>query len=226
MELTLCAVSTECPSKQPQKASLESSEDVCPTAVLCMDALPTCQVQNNQVNTIKETLTLASLLRRTVAIPNLQQHLFSDANKDPMHFDVSFLTAENVPLLRCQHGIPYMHLCLDECAHARALHAACGHVTLLSLRHAPQTLFDVPHLKVRTLLPVSHPHAVALTRTPLPHAHLDTGMGTGTRVSGRSRRTRMHMRGQGGTGVRGAGVAQLLPHNGRRITAAVCSAPT
>ncbi len=45
---------------------------------------------NNQINAIKETLAVALLLNRTVAIPDLHTHLFTDKESQPMPFEDLF----------------------------------------------------------------------------------------------------------------------------------------
>lgn len=46
-------------------------------------------LQNNQVNAIKETMALATLLGRTLALPDLHSHLSSDHTMRPIKYEVS-----------------------------------------------------------------------------------------------------------------------------------------
>ncbi|PNW74191.1 hypothetical protein CHLRE_13g588850v5 [Chlamydomonas reinhardtii] len=45
---------------------------------------------NNQINEIKEALALAKILGRTIVLPDLQAHLWTDQNKEPMLFKELF----------------------------------------------------------------------------------------------------------------------------------------
>ncbi len=46
-------------------------------------------LQNNQINAIKETLGLAMLLGRTLALPDLHSHLSSDHTMAPIKYEAS-----------------------------------------------------------------------------------------------------------------------------------------